>query len=113
MPFLVFTADIFSSNILSDEYYVFPVDAPSTMCLDVLQVSARGAWIHLHGRVHSLCTLFCRKQCKNEFSNGGVQRRGKGVVVQGIHIGDRIKKIIIEGTPIARHPNQGVGPGCQ
>lgn len=40
MPFLVFTADIFSSNILSDEYYVFPVDAPSTMCLDVLQVSA-------------------------------------------------------------------------
>ncbi|CAG5117253.1 unnamed protein product, partial [Candidula unifasciata] len=32
--------DIFNSTILSDEYYVFPVDASSAMCLDVLQADS-------------------------------------------------------------------------
>ncbi|XP_059145282.1 nuclear receptor subfamily 1 group D member 2-like [Physella acuta] len=42
-------SDIFTNSTVSDEFYVFPVDAPSAMCLEVLQTDSSDIGsVHFH-----------------------------------------------------------------
>uniref|UniRef100_A0A2C9JBL1 Uncharacterized protein n=1 Tax=Biomphalaria glabrata TaxID=6526 RepID=A0A2C9JBL1_BIOGL len=42
-------SDIFSNNTVPDEFYVFPVDAPSAMCLEVIQADSGDIGdVHFH-----------------------------------------------------------------